>query len=587
MTRARAFVLLLVFVQGLVWWIITPPWAAPDEPGHYLYARFLADHGLSLHRQPDISWLAATEQNLIASLNTTGWWRYNGRAQPHPLPDRFVADPVLAASGDQIQDEPLLFYIVPALAMRWGLDRLGLAPDQALRWLRLWPFLLRLIAVGIAMAFAAGQWPHHQRRVLALGLLVGMLPMVGFIAGSLNNEALAIVWGVATFALLAMPSRPGKWPLALVFVILGPLLAERSLLIFWPLALILALAELFPRPRQRLLLSLALIAVIILALAPNPRWAAGWRRAPELITSRNDDGLTLQPGPGSLSQFIGGKMALALRNQPLRLSASFVGDPHASLRLRISDGLHEDKVACRPTSPCQLDFTPSPLAVYVRVILSPDPEAQSTTEPLRSIRVHLQDATGRDLLFNGDGHLPEPLSAPLLRQLERRLPIPAGFFAQALAATAWDAASQLRYILFAGFTWASFWGYFGWLNRPWPWWIYLFLAGLTLLAGWGLLRWTTAATRRWRHHSLTADDRLLAISILAVAFALILTWMPMIGQAWQPQGRYLFPALLPISLTLLCGWEHALPTAWRHRLLPLLLIILCGLNLIAWMVVAA
>ncbi|HEY54378.1 MAG TPA: hypothetical protein G4N94_13090, partial [Caldilineae bacterium] len=94
-----------------------------------------------------------------------------------------------------------------------------------------------------------------------------------------------------------------------------------------------------------------------------------------------------------------------------------------------------------------------------------------------------------------------------------------------------------------------------------------------------------AAIQRWRQQQLTATDRLLALSLLAVLFILTQVWTPMLGQAWQPQGRYLFSALLPISVILYLGWEFALPARWRPYLNPALLLGLVGLNFLSWLVV--
>ncbi|MDW8269735.1 MAG: hypothetical protein RMN24_11275, partial [Anaerolineae bacterium] len=59
-------------------------------------------------------------------------------------------------------------------------------------------------------------------------------------------------------------------------------------------------------------------------------------------------------------------------------------------------------------------------------------------------------------------------------------------------------------------------------------------------------------------------------------------WLPMLGQSWQPQGRYLFPGLLPVACLLWLGCETALPRAWRPRLPWLLLAALLALQAMAW-----
>ena len=52
-------------------------------------------------------------------------------------------------------------------------------------------------------------------------------------------------------------------------------------------------------------------------------------------------------------------------------------------------------------------------------------------------------------------------------------------------------------------------------------------------------------------------------------------FLPMIGRDWQPQGRYLFPALLPLTGLLLVGLDHWLQLdAHRARRIGLALALL-------------
>ena len=591
MIRAWLLVLSLTLAQGVIWWFITPPWTAPDEPGHYLYARLLADLG----RIPTLTDDSAdVESPLIASLAATRWWDYEKRPVPHPLPERLTDDAVLAASGAQIQDEPPLFYLPLALCLR-RLDAQGLTdPARALRRLRLWPLALRLIAVIASLCLARRTWPARPDRTLGLGLLVGLPPMVGFIGGSLNNDVLALAWGAVAFTLLAMASSPGRWLLAAVVIAAGPLLADKSLAYLWPLALIWAVMQ-SRRLRGRHLLALAGIAVVaVLLLLPNPRWASGWERYPALAASRSSqNALRLNDSRADyrvrLAQVVVGKSLLALRGQPLVLEAAFWGEPGSALNLRLTNSQQTQEKTCivaATSQNCRIPFVLAPRAAHIRVLAAVGDLGRPEVTGDIHLRLRLLDADGRDYLFDGDGRYPAALGSPLFAWLERLTPLPSGFFALALSPAAWDAPAQFRYLLFAGFTWASFWGWFGWLSRPLPWWSYATLAGFTLLAGWGLFRWGPDAIRRRRQQQSAETDRLLALSLLALLLILAQVWTPMLGQAWQPQGRYLFSALLPISVILYLGWEFALPVRWRRYLNPALILGLVGFNILSWIIVA-
>ncbi len=590
MAWAWLLALLLTLAQGITWWAIMPPWTAPDEPGHYLYTRLLAD----LDRVPTLADNnASLEAPIIASLLATDWWGYEGGPVPHPLPERLTDDPVLAASGAQIQDEPPLFYAPVALHLRW-LDANDITdPAQALRWLRLWSLALRLVAVIASLSLAYRTWPGRPDRVLGVGLLVGTMPMVGFVGGSLNNDALALAWGAISFVLLASASSKRGWFFAVVVILAGPQLIDKSLAFLWPVTLTWAAIHSRHLRNQRWLLAAGSIIIMALLLAPAPRWASDWERFPALAGSRSsENALQLSDHRSDyrvrLAQVIAGKSLLARRGQPLVLEAKFWGNPGSTLNLRITNS-HQtlERLCIASASPqsCRLPFVLDPRAAQIRILAAigdfGHPEATGDIH----LRLKLLDDSGRDLLFNGDGRFAAPLGSPLFTWLEHLAPIPNGFFDRALGPAAWDAPAQFRYLLFAGFTWASFWGYFGWLSRPLPWWSYVMLAGFTLLAGWGLARWGIAAIRHWREQKITKTDRLLALSLLAFLFILAQVWTPMLGQAWQPQGRYLFSALLPISVILYLGWEFALPTRWRSYLIPALILGLIGLNILSWSLV--
>ena len=547
---------------GWVWVWRTAPWDAPDEPGHYLYAAWLST-------RPWRQWLRPPHQDfvvgdleaaLLTSLAAHDWWARQGRTPPEPLPTRFAGDPVLAASGIQATDEPPLFYLLPALILRVR-DGKG-DPANVLPWLRLWSLSLRLSVVMVALLLARRLWPHRPGRGLGLSLWPALLPMAGFIGSSFNNDSLAMAWGALGFALLIVhpPARTRRFALTAGWILAGPLVADVGLLyLVGLLALVLVWSW---RYRRVVVVGLALL--VLLGVWPVPSWAAGWRRQPALARSRW--GPALAP-TAAMWQYLEPKQVLGLRGQRLTLVAVAVA-PTASVRLRlrlVADG-HEHIAPCDlgPELGCRLAFNLSPTATSLRVEIKAVDDGAASGIP--RVRLRLLDAAGRDHLFNGSGLLPDRLGSPVWAWWERRLPLPAGFFARALAPAAWDEAALFRYLIFAGLTWAGFWGYFGWLTRPLPWPGYLLAAAITLMTAWGLARRSLAALRRYRRGMTTPTDRLLAMALAAVALLLMQVWLPMLGQSWQPQGRYLFPGLLPIACLLGLGGEAALPSVWRQRL---------------------
>jgi 4-amino-4-deoxy-L-arabinose transferase-like glycosyltransferase len=99
------------------------------------------------------------------------------------------------------------------------------------------------------------------------------------------------------------------------------------------------------------------------------------------------------------------------------------------------------------------------------------------------------------------------------------------------------------------FTFKSFWGVFGWLGVFLDQRLYTLLALLSLLLVFGLAVWF------WRREAMEAWQRR-GLALLGLQVALVVA-----AFAWynvdfvQHQGRYLFPALLPLSLAFALGLE--------------------------------
>ena len=132
-------------------------------------------------------------------------------------------------------------------------------------------------------------------------------------------------------------------------------------------------------------------------------------------------------------------------------------------------------------------------------------------------------------------------------------------------------------------TFHSFWGQFGWMGVPMPTWIYRILGGFTLVTAVGAL----AVERRPALAPVPTPGRLVRTLFRALVGLNVLLYLVYNARYVQHQGRYFFPALLPLSLALALSWAFWLQPLYRRRpilayLLPLGLALgLWGLDLLA------
>ena len=142
---------------------------------------------------------------------------------------------------------------------------------------------------------------------------------------------------------------------------------------------------------------------------------------------------------------------------------------------------------------------------------------------------------------------------------------------------------------FARTTFNSFWGQFGWMAAPLPGWMYVLPAILTAAAIIGLALAAMAGGRRTTDDDSAATRRssfvtLRSLHLLILGLTFVLTLALHAGYNLtfvQHQGRYLFPALIPIAVGFTAGlsfWLRPLLKRWPRSgyLLPLGLFVMLG-----------
>lgn len=155
--------------------------------------------------------------------------------------------------------------------------------------------------------------------------------------------------------------------------------------------------------------------------------------------------------------------------------------------------------------------------------------------------------------------------------------------------TAWIAEVGLGSALRSFFqtTFQSFWGQFGWMGVVLDSSIYLVLLLFTLIVLGGLL-WQFArilgVPRSYRHFPISNPQFLVLLATFLLSLALYLTYNLTYV---QHQGRYLFPALIPISAAVAAGigtWAQPVVARWPELAWSVpagLALLLAGLDLLA------
>jgi ABC-type proline/glycine betaine transport system permease subunit len=119
----------------------------------------------------------------------------------------------------------------------------------------------------------------------------------------------------------------------------------------------------------------------------------------------------------------------------------------------------------------------------------------------------------------------------------------------------------------------SFWGYFGWWSVPLsPSW-YVGLAAICLAAGLGIVLSIGHWIRRPESLS-TAQQQVLLLFGIAVLLAIIIAVAQSLARFssptfGRPQGRYLFPALVPMATLFVLGLRGLVPKPLRLHLLAM------------------
>lgn len=206
---------LVACLNAVCWSILTPPFQTPDEPAHFAYVQQLAEaHRLPVGSSEEFSpeqQIALEDLHQAAVRFSPGVGTVSAEAQERklehdlsqPLPRRGPGDAGTAAS------EPPLYYALEAIPYYIGLE--GTLLDR-LELMRLLAALFGGLTALFAFMFIREALPRTPWAWTVGGLAVALAPLLGFMSGAVNPDAMLFAVSAALFYLLARAFRRGLTP---------------------------------------------------------------------------------------------------------------------------------------------------------------------------------------------------------------------------------------------------------------------------------------------------------------------------------------------------------------------------------------
>jgi hypothetical protein len=219
--RAAWICALIACLNAASWSILSPPFQTPDEPAHFAYVQQLAE----AHRLPvgSAEAYSAEEQTALADLHhddiqfIPGAKTISSAAQEHKLEHALSQPLSRRGPGDvgDASDEPPLFYALETIPYELGssgslLDRLQL--------MRLLCALFGGLTAFFVFLFVREALPRVPWAWTVGGLGAALAPLLAFMSGAVNPDALLATVSAALFYLLARAFRRGLAPLLAIAI---------------------------------------------------------------------------------------------------------------------------------------------------------------------------------------------------------------------------------------------------------------------------------------------------------------------------------------------------------------------------------
>jgi 4-amino-4-deoxy-L-arabinose transferase-like glycosyltransferase len=204
--------MLVAFANAACWSFITPPFEVPDEPAHFAYTQQLAATGSlptssgEQYSPEEMTVLQGLRQEevkqapQILSISSLAEQSNLQRALNTPLSRNSEGQAGVAAN------EPPLYYALEAIP--YGLGSAGTLLDR-LELMRLFSALMAGLTALFTFMFVREALPGVRWAWSVGGLSVAIAPLLGFMSGAINPDAMLFAVSAALFYCLARAFRRG------------------------------------------------------------------------------------------------------------------------------------------------------------------------------------------------------------------------------------------------------------------------------------------------------------------------------------------------------------------------------------------
>jgi hypothetical protein len=204
---------LVACINAACWSVITPPFEVPDEPAHIAYVKQLAETGRLPTQNGQFSneeFIAYHDLKLEGVAHDPAHHTISSRAQQEELERDLLLAERSSEKGSEYAgvaaSEPPLYYALEAIPYRLGaggtlLDRIEL--------MRLLSAAMGGLSALFAFLFVREALPRVRWAWIVGGLGVALVPLLGFMSGAVNPDALLYAVSAALFYALARAFRRG------------------------------------------------------------------------------------------------------------------------------------------------------------------------------------------------------------------------------------------------------------------------------------------------------------------------------------------------------------------------------------------